>query len=129
MNTKALLLAAAALLGLDAVACLFAPVEILNALGLSQPAEAAVLVQLLGAALLGFAMLNWASHGQTIGGIYGRPLVFANLAFFGIAAISLIKAASASLNHRPLLGITAVVCALFAVAFWVVSSRPAMARG
>ena len=32
-------------------------------------------MQLLGGAWLGVATLNWFTRGQSIGGIYGRPVV------------------------------------------------------
>ena len=50
-----------------------------------------VFVQTVGAAYLAFAMLNWMSRGSTIGGIYGRPLVVANVVHFTMVAILLIK--------------------------------------
>ena len=38
--------------------------------------------QLLGSAWLGVAALNWASRATILGGIYGRPIVLANLAIY-----------------------------------------------
>ena len=48
------------------------------------------LLQLLGAALFGLAMLNWMSRYSRIGGIFGRPLVIANFANAFIAAMMLV---------------------------------------
>jgi len=85
-----LLLTAAALAYLaGALPLVFAPDEVLRALGEDPSPLAALVAQLAGAALFGFAMLDWMSRGSLIGGIYGRPLVVANLAHAFIAAIAL----------------------------------------
>ena len=49
------------------------------------------LVQLLGALLLAFAMLNWMAKDNLIGGIYNRPVAVANLLHFAVGAITLAK--------------------------------------
>lgn len=49
--------------------------------------------QLWGAALLGLAALDWVGRGLVLGGIYGRPLVFANLFHFAIGALVCLDAA------------------------------------
>lgn len=73
-----------------ALACLFAGGELLAAFGAAGTPLERVLVQLLGAGLFGFAMLNWMSRYAPIGGIYGRPLVAANLAHTVTAALALL---------------------------------------
>lgn len=81
----------AAVLAALGIAASFAPQELLGAFG-APPAAAAVLaVQLLGAAWLALAMLDWMSRGAVIGGIYGRPLVVANLTGFAISTIVVAK--------------------------------------
>lgn len=86
-----LLTFSAAVLGALGIAASFAPQELLDYFG-SPPATAAVLaVQLLGAAWLALAMLDWMSRGTTIGGIYGRPLVVTNLTCFAISTIVVAK--------------------------------------
>ena len=37
-------------------------------------------------------MLNWLQRAAVLGGIYGRPVVFANLALYFISALSLLRA-------------------------------------
>jgi hypothetical protein len=49
-----------------------------------------VLLQLLGAAIFGFAMLNWMHRYSRIGGILGRPLVMANLSHSMVAALMML---------------------------------------
>jgi hypothetical protein len=56
------------------------------------PARGAWLGQLLGAAWLGVAALNWLQRGAVLGGIYGRPIVLANLALYFIGGLALLRA-------------------------------------
>ncbi len=75
-------------------ALMLAPGEMASWMGVYS-AETALPLQLFGGALLGFAILNWMSRGNRIGGIYGRPLALANLLLFTSAALALGKAAAA----------------------------------
>jgi len=45
----------------------------------------------MGGLYLGFAMLNWMNRNAPVGGIYGRPLLTANLIHFLIVSLMLIK--------------------------------------
>lgn len=54
-------------------------------------ADGGPLMQLLGAALLGFASMNWLARGALLGGIYGRAVVAANQTHVTIGAIVLAK--------------------------------------
>jgi hypothetical protein len=83
-----LLVASAVVYGVGGLALTFAPAEILTAFDAPTPVVATWLAQLLGAALLGFAFVNWMQRYTKIGGIFGRPvampnLMFAMIAFFG----------------------------------------------
>jgi hypothetical protein len=80
-----LLLTAAAFYGVAGVALLFAPEEILTALGEAATPFVAWLMQAFGAALLGFAWLNWFHRYTLTGGILGRPVLMPNLAFASIS--------------------------------------------
>lgn len=82
--------AAALLLGGGGL--LFAPDVLLPALVPGFPPAAAWLGQLLGAAWLGVAALNWLQRGAVLGGIYGRPVVFTNLVLYFVSALSLLRA-------------------------------------
>ncbi len=55
------------------------------------PPAAAWLGQLLAAAWLGVAALNWLQRATVLGGIYGRPVVLANLALYLVSALSLLR--------------------------------------
>lgn len=77
---------------LGGAALLFAPDVLLPALVPGFPPAAVWLGQLLGAAWLGVAALNWLHRSALLGGIYGRPVVLANLALYFISALSLLRA-------------------------------------
>lgn len=119
MKRPNLLLGATAVVYLlAAVAMLFAPAEILQALGQPTSAFAVGLVQLLGSAIFGFAMLNWMSRYSAIGGIFGRPLVVANLAHSATAALLLTHQALDGQLPAPLLAALALQAGI-AIAFGI----------
>jgi len=74
------------------VALVFAPDVLLSAVGPGFPPAVGWLGQLLGAAWLGMAALNWLQRDAVLGGIYGRPIVLANLALYFISTLSLLRA-------------------------------------
>jgi hypothetical protein len=71
---------------------LFAADELLPRLVSGLQAEAAWIGQVLGAAWLGLAALNWLSRGSVLGGIYGRPIVMANAVMYFITTTAVLKA-------------------------------------
>lgn len=81
----------ATFLVLGGVAFLFASDVLLPALVPGFPPAGAWLGQLLGAAWLGVAALNWLQRAAILGGIYGRPIVFANLGLYFVSALSLFR--------------------------------------
>jgi uncharacterized protein (DUF2164 family) len=81
----------AAVLGLGGLALLFLPDVLLPALVSGFPAEAAWVGQFLGAAWLGVAALNWLQRAARLGGIYGRPVVLANLVLYFVSAMVLVR--------------------------------------
>ena len=117
MRYPYLLMSTAALvLGLLGLASSFAPDLVLGWVG-AEPAPALLLmVQILGALYLGFAILNWMARGNALGGIYGRPLVLGNMLHFisgGLAASKAIVQEEALRELWPLV----LVYAAFALAF------------
>jgi hypothetical protein len=82
----------AAVLLFGGIALLFAPDAVLPALAPGFPAGAAWLGQLLAAAWLGVAALNWLQRSVILGGIYGRPVVLANCTLYFVSALSLLRA-------------------------------------
>lgn len=119
MNTRILLGSSAILLGIGGLAATFLPHELLAGLGIEPGATLPVLMQLLGALWLGFAMLNWTAKGNVIGGIYGRPVALGNLAHFVVGALALVKAAMRGGAGAAVM-LLVVVYAVYAVAFTIV---------
>lgn len=85
----------AALLLTGGLALLFAPDVLLPRLVPGFPPTALWLGQLLAAAWLGVATLNWSHRSTVLGGIYGRPVVFANAVLFLVSALGMVKALQA----------------------------------
>jgi len=78
-----------------------------------------LLVQMMGAMYLGFAMMNWMAKTVLIGGIYARPLAMGNLLHFMIGALALIKFAFSN-PHLWTIWITAIFYSIFAILFGIV---------
>jgi hypothetical protein len=90
----------ALLLLLGGLALLFAPDVLLPALVPGFPPAAAWVGQLLAAAWLGVAALNWLQRAAVLGGIYGRPVVLANGALYLVSALSLLRVLLGSVAPR-----------------------------
>ena len=93
MNRKIIMVASALVLALSGLAATFAPHEILSYFGMPADGTLPLLVQLIGALYLSFAMMNWIAKDSLIGGIYNRPVAIANLLHFVMGALALGKAA------------------------------------
>lgn len=85
--------ASAGVLAVGGLLLLFAPDVVLARFIPGSPPAEAWLAQLLAAAWLGLASLNWISRGALLGGIHGRPVVAANAVSYFVGATSLLKAA------------------------------------
>ena len=118
MNTKILMASSALVMAALGVAATFLPQEIIAALG-GSGRTLPLLVQVLGATYLGFAMLNWMAKESLIGGIYSRPVSMGNFLHFAIAGIALVKAVVAGERAVAILACTAIYV-VFAVAFGAV---------
>jgi predicted DNA repair protein MutK len=119
MNTKILMASSALFMAALGLAATFLPQEIIASLGGGTVRTLPLLVQLLGALYLGFAMLNWMAKESLIGGIYSRPVSMGNFLHFAIAAIALAKGVAAGERAISILICTAIY-AVFAVAFGAV---------
>ena len=111
-----LLTLSAALYFAVALPLLFAPEELLAFAGARPSTLDVTLLQVLGSAVFGFAMLNWMNRHSRIGGIFGRPAVAANLAHAGSAALLLGHIASRT-PFSPLLTAPLALYGALAVAF------------
>jgi hypothetical protein len=117
MKSNPLLVFAAIAYFAAALPLLFAPEEILAFAGAASSPLVVALLQTLACALLGFAMLDWMSRFARIDGIFGRPLVVANLAHAVSAALLLGKLALHGPARPPVLLIAVAVYGLLAVGF------------
>lgn len=116
MQTKIMMTFSAAVLAALGIAFTFLPEELAVYLGSETELLFVILLQVLGALYLGFAMLNWMAKGSLIGGIYNRPICIANFAHFFIAAMALFKFLF-RYPEQPL--ILWIVCAVYAgLAAW-----------
>lgn len=94
----------------------FMPRELAGWLAVTGPGSETILVQLLGASCVGFALLDWSARGSLIGGIYGRPVALGNFGFLLIAALALVKA-SLPADLRPAQIALIAVSSLLALGF------------
>lgn len=74
-------------------------------------------MQLLGALYLGFAMLNWMTKGNLMGGIYGKPVAIGNLMHFVVGAFALLKMLSTITMHWEYMVALTVFYIIFALCF------------
>jgi hypothetical protein len=128
MNTRILMQASAACMGITGVTTSFLPQEILARAGSAPEVLPVIALQVVGALYLGFAMLNWMARGNLIGGIYSRPVALGNFAHFAICASVLAKAAMHA-QWALEATIAAAIYAVFAALFgWVLFTHPADPR-
>lgn len=111
-----LLLTSAVLYFAAALPLIFAPEEMLGLFHSERSTLTVSLLQVLGSALFGFAMLNWMNRHSRIGGIFGRPIVAANFAHSLTAALLLAHIAHRGPLSAPFVAILFVYGCL-AIAF------------
>ena len=99
---------------------LFAPEELLKILSLPQINPLPVVIQIMGALYLSFALTNWTVKDSIIGGVYLRPISLANFAHFIMGALTLVKYQLSSAVNESLWGVL-VVYTVFALIFtWLI---------
>ena len=109
-----------AVFGLAGLAFEFFPHELLEHFDVSTAGASTLLMQIIGALYIGFAMMNWMARGIKIGGIYARPLAIGNLVHFVVAGLAIIKFGYAE-AASPVVWIAAVIYIIFAVWFGMVA--------
>lgn len=114
----------AALLAFCGLALLFAADEILPRHLPGYPPADFWFGQLLAAACLAMATLNWLSRHTLLGGIYGRPVVAANATGYFIAAITLLKPTVSGAFRPAGLLLTIPVTALAIAYGWLMLRGP-----
>lgn len=88
-KTKLLMTITAAILGLIGVILTFFPQEVSNTLQMDKANS--IIFKILGSLYFAFAMLNWMTKANLIGGIYSRPIAMANFIHFMIGVLVLAK--------------------------------------
>jgi hypothetical protein len=116
MNTKILMTVSALIMGVTGCLLLFFPQEISNYLLLNEANS--IFFQVFGSLYVGFAMLNWTAKGSLLGGIYGRPVVIANISHFAIGTLALIKWL-VFYNYYPYVWVITILYFIFAVLFGI----------
>jgi hypothetical protein len=111
--------ASALVSGVVGVALTFAPQEVLAAAGADPQPPLVVLAQFGGAMSLAWAILDWMSRGQRLGGIYNRPLAQANMLHFLMASLALVKVTAQ--HGFGALGIALVVAYAVLTIWWAVA--------
>ena len=125
--TRNLMRASAVFMGAIGLCATFLPQEILFLAGGTPYGGLVLVVQVLGALYVGFAMLDWMAQSTLIGGIYGRPVAIANLCHFTIGGLALAKAALAG-HHDGVVLWGALTYSIFALLFArIVFSHPKLA--
>lgn len=113
MSSKFLLSATALLFGLPGLFLLFAPDVAMASLDGPGGAAAVLMGQLAGGMALALAANNWLARGAAIGGIYGRPLLVADLAASLTCGFALVKVGGPGDTVVPMiLGIAFLVLAV-----------------
>jgi hypothetical protein len=98
-------------MGITGLVLTFLPQEVASAVGWTE--GSVIVFQIAGALYFGFAMLNWMSKANLIGGIYNRPVAVGNATHFFIAALALLKFSP----KNAVLTVMAIIYSFFAVAF------------
>jgi len=113
-TTKILMTASAFFLVIVGILLSFLPQEALHLIGKED--DLSFILQLCGALLFGFGMLNWMVKGSLIGGIYNKGVVVANFAHFFIGSSILIKQYAKNTDFIYLLVIVIIYC-IFSIGF------------
>ncbi len=68
--------------------------------------------QLLAAAWLGIASLNWMQRSAILGGIYARPLVYTNFVLYLVSGLSMVRVVTVPGASAGAWGLAVPMCAL-----------------
>lgn len=124
MRSTVVTRASALLLALAGVSLLFAPIEILARVAPEVPVSTAWIAQLLAAAWLGLAAMNWTTRFAIVGGIYGRAVGFANATTYFVSAMTLLRFVRSGAMSMTVLAITAVAVVMAAIYGWLLLRGP-----
>ncbi|NUO64320.1 MAG: hypothetical protein HOQ11_06785 [Gemmatimonadaceae bacterium] len=112
----------AAVLLLAGLTLLFAADAVLPAVVPGFPRSASWLGQLLAAAWLGLAAVNWLQRAALLGGIYGRPVVMANAVLYLVSGLGLLRALIDGAAPRAM-WVACVIALAFAIVYGALMLR------
>lgn len=93
----------------------FLPQEILDYFDSHPDGLVLLIVQIMGALYMGFAILNWMARSSIVGGIYNRPIALGNFLHFTMVALVLLRALM--VEQRIEIIVAAVVYSAFTIWF------------
>jgi len=93
--------------------------ELLVHLKISSNGAADMLIQIMAALYMGFAIMNWMQRQAIIGGIYSRPLAMGNFSHFLIGTFAFGRVLSEKPNLPGMWVLTSIYF-LFALSFGIV---------
>lgn len=123
MNTKLIMTVTAILFAAIGITLTFAPDYVMTLMGIAPNKGIELILQLLGGAYYGFAMLNWMAKGAIIGGIYNKPIAIANFVQFLIAGMALTRASFSNNGLPKIVGVLGGFYIVCAITFWVMMSK------
>lgn len=124
--TRLFMMLSAVFLAIAGLITSYFPDKVLETHGTVPDGPTLLLIQMMGALYLGFAILNWTARGVIIGGIYARPLALGNFLHFAMVAVMLTREA---IQHGVVqLASSAAVFGAFAIGFGILLFRPPSAR-
>ncbi len=129
MNTRILLTVTAILHALAGLVLTLLPGEVARQFGAVDATSSVLPYQLVGAAYLGFAVLNWLNQRSAIGGIFGRPLVFANFLQLFVGGFAVVQFATGPARGTVLPWVAAAVYFLLAACYGYLLFRKPEGRG
>ena len=124
--TRILMMLSANFLAIAGLITSYFPDKVLETHGTVPDGPTLLLIQMMGALYLGFAILNWTARGVIMGGIYARPLALGNFLHFAMVAVMLTREA---IQHSVVpMALSAAVFSAFAIGFGIVLFRPPVPR-
>jgi hypothetical protein len=120
MNSKFILTVSSIVFFSLGVLASFAPEVFLSFLKIKHTLNATLIAQAIGAFNVAMGILNWMSKESLFGGIYNRPITMANLAYFFMSGLAIIKGVLNSPQVSLLLGGVGIIYLILATTFWFI---------
>ena len=130
VNSKFVMTSSSIFLAILGILLTFLPQETNNYIGLNLSIESIILLQILGALYIGFAIQNWFVKGSLIGGVYNKPILMGNSLHFIVSSFALVKLCSNShqFNLSFLVILTGMYVIFACMFFMLLFFRPTMPK-